>query len=188
MLRLLCLPRLEDPASPGASVSLHRPCPCGPSRQGESCAEPPSSLATLPTSGPCRRAECLLNEWMRAAYYDGDDDEEEEVKGLRSKCQSLIQASVRINSFNLMTRLCVCGVGGGSCHCFHLGASKFTLSVQGRLQPLATDWTALTRIHSPPVLESETCDQGVGRAELPPEAPGEGPSGLVQPLGDPRPP
>ena len=40
----------------------------------------------------------------------------------------------------------------------------------------------------PPVLESETCDQGVGRAQLPPEAPGEGPSGLVQLLGDPRPP
>ena len=186
MLRLLCLPRLEDPASPGASVSLHRPCPCGPSRQGESCAEPPSSLASLPTSGPCRRAECLLNEWMRAAYYDGDDDEEEEVKGLRSKCQSLIQASGRINSFNLMTRLCVGvgGWGGGSCHWSHLGPGKFTLSVQGQLQPLATDWTALTQIHCPPVLESETC-QGVGRAELPPE---EGPSGLAQPLGDPRPP
>ena len=40
----------------------------------------------------------------------------------------------------------------------------------------------------PPVLESETCDQGVGRAELPPEAPAEGPSGLVQSLGDARPP
>ena len=39
-----------------------------------------------------------------------------------------------------------------------------------------------------PVLESETCDQGAGRAQLPPEAPGEGPSGLVQLLGDPRPP
>ena len=79
-------------------------------------------------------------------------------------------------------------MGGGSCHCSHLGAHKFTLSVQGRLQPLATDWTALTQIHSLPILESETCDQGVGRAELPPEAPAEGPSGLVQPLGDPRPP
>ena len=98
---------------------------------------------------------------------------------------------MRINSFNLMTRLCVCvGRGGGSrsCHCSHLRTGKFTVSVQGQLQPLATDWTALTRINSPPVLESETCDQGVGRAELPPEAPGEGPSGLVQPLGDPRPP
>ena len=41
------------------------------------------------------------------------------------------------------------GVGGGSCHCSHLGASKFTLSVQGWLQPLATDWTALTQIHPP---------------------------------------
>ena len=79
-------------------------------------------------------------------------------------------------------------MGGGSCHCSHLGAGKFTLSVQGWLQPLATDWTVLTQIDSPPVLESETCDQGVGRAELPPEAPGEGLSGLVQPLGDPRPP
>ena len=79
-------------------------------------------------------------------------------------------------------------MGGGSCHCSHLGAGKFTLSVQGWLQPLATDWTVLTQIDSPPVLESETCDQGVGRAELPPEAPAEGPSGLVQPLGDPRPP
>ena len=38
------------------------------------------------------------------------------------------------------------------------------------------------------VLESETCDQGVGRAELPSEAPAEGPSGLVQSLGDARPP
>ena len=75
-----------------------------------------------------------------------------------------------------------------SSHCSHLGANKFSLSDQGRLQPLATDWTALTQIHSPPVLESETCDQGVGRAELPPEAPVEGPSGLVQLLGDPRPP
>ena len=83
-----------------------------------------------------------------------------------------------------MTRLCV-RVGGRSCHCSHLGAGKFTLSVQGQLQPLTTDQTALTQIHSPPVLESETCDQGVGRAELPPE---EGPSGLAQPLGDPRPP
>ena len=132
---------------------------------------------------------CPPNGWMRAANSDGDDDkEEEEVKGAEIQVSVLVQASVRINSFNLMTRLCVCGVGGGSCHSFHLGASKFTLSVQGRLQPLSTDWTALTRIHSPPVLESETCDQGVGRAELPPEAPGEGPSGLVQPLGDPRPP
>ena len=77
---------------------------------------------------------------------------------------------------------------GGSCHCSHLGAGKFIHSVQGRLQPLARDCTALTQIHSLPVLESETCDQGVGRAELPPEAPVEGPSGLVQPLGDPRPP
>ena len=40
----------------------------------------------------------------------------------------------------------------------------------------------------PPVLESETCDQGAGRAQFPPEAPGEGPSGLVQIFGDPRPP
>ena len=97
---------------------------------------------------------------------------------------------MRINSFNLMTSLCVCvwGAGGWSCHCSHLGAGKFTLSVQGWLQPLATDWTALTQTHPPPVLESETYDQGVGRAQLPPEAPGEGPSGLVQLLGDPRPP
>ena len=86
-----------------------------------------------------------------------------------------------------MTRLCV-RVGGGSCRCSHLGAGKFTLSVQGQLQTLTTDRTALTQIHSPPILESETCDQGVGRAELLPEAPGEGPSGLVQPLGGPRPP
>ena len=79
-----------------------------------------------------------------------------------------------INPFNLMTRLCVsvCGAGGQSCHCSHLGAGKFTLSIQGWLQPLATDWTALTQTHSPPGLESETCDQGVGRAQLPPEAPG----------------
>ena len=88
-----------------------------------------------------------------------------------------------------MTRLCVFEWGRGqSCHCSHLGAGKFTLSVQGWLQPLATDWTALTQTHLPPVLESETCDQGAGRAQLPPEAPGEGPSGLVQLLGDPRPP
>ena len=86
-----------------------------------------------------------------------------------------------------MTRLCV-RVGGRSCHCSHLGAGKFTLSVQGQLQPLTTDQTALTQIHSPPVLEPETCDQGVGRAELLPEAPGEGSCGLVQPLGHPRPP
>ena len=85
--------------------------------------------------------------------------------------------------------MCLCvGGRGRSCHCSHLGAGKFTLSVQGWLQPLATDWTALTQTHSPPVLESETCDQGAGRAQLPPEAPGEGPSGLVQLLGDPRPP
>ena len=85
--------------------------------------------------------------------------------------------------------MCLCVWGRGrSCHCSHLGAGKFTLSVQGWLQPLATDWTALTQTHSPPVLESETCDQGAGRAQLPPEAPGEGPSGLVQLLGDPRPP
>lgn len=77
------------------------------------------------------------------------------------------------------------GGDGRSCHCSHLGAGKFTLSVQGRLQPLATDWTALTQIHSPQVLQSETCDQRVGRAELPREAPGEGPSGLVQPVGSP---
>ena len=171
-------------------MSLHRPCPCGPSRQGESCAEPPSLLASLHTLGPCTSTSCPLNEWMRASNNDSDDDEEEEVKGLRSKCQSLIQASVRINAFNLMTRLCVsvCGAGGRSCHCSHLGAGKFTLSIQGWLQPLATDWTALTQTHSPPGLESETCDQGVARAELPPEAPAEGPSGLVQSLGDARPP
>ena len=181
MLRRLCLPQLEDPASPRASVSLHRPCSCGPSRQGESCAEPSSSLASLPTLGPCRSTACPLNKWMKVPDNDGDDEEEVEVKGVEiSKCQSLIQASVCMNSFNLMTRLCVTGgEGGGSCHCSHLGASKFTLSVQGWLQPLATDWTALTHIHSPPGLESETCDQGVSRAELPPEAPGEGPSGLV---------
>ena len=72
---------------------------------------------------------------------------------------------MRINAFNLMTRLCVsvCGAGGRSCHCSHLGAGKFTLSIQGWLQPLATDWTAVTQTHSPPGLESETCDQGVGR-------------------------
>lgn len=89
-----------------------------------------------------------------------------------------------------MTRLCVsvCGAGGWSCHCSHPGAGKFTLSIQGWLQPLATDWTAVTQTHSPPGLESETCDQGVGRAELPPEAPVEGPSGLVQSFGDARPP
>ena len=52
-----------------------------PAGRVESCAEPPRSLASLPASGPCRRTACLLNEWMRAPYYDGDDDEEEEVKG-----------------------------------------------------------------------------------------------------------
>ena len=61
----------------------------------------------------------------------------------------------------------MCRGGGESCHCSHLGASKFSLSVQGWLQTLATDWTALTQIHFLPVLESETCNQGVGRAELP---------------------
>ena len=55
---------------------------------------------------------CPPNEWMRAANNDGDDDkEEEEVKGAEIQVSVLIQASVRINSFNLMTRLCV-GVGG----------------------------------------------------------------------------
>ena len=73
---------------------------------------------------------------MRAAYYDGDDDEEEEVKGLRSKCQSLIQASVRINSFKLMTRLCVrvgvgsCGVGPATVLTLEL-ASSFSVSRGG---------------------------------------------------------
>ena len=52
---------------------------------------------------------CPPNEWMRAANNDGDDDEEEEeeVKGAEIQVSVLIQASVRINSFNLMTRLCV---------------------------------------------------------------------------------
>ena len=43
--------------------------------------EPPSSLASLPTSGPCRSTVGPLNEWMRAPNNDSDDDEEEEVKG-----------------------------------------------------------------------------------------------------------
>ena len=42
--------------------------------------EPPSSLALLPTSGPCKSTTCPLNEWMRAPNNDGDE-EEEEVKG-----------------------------------------------------------------------------------------------------------
>ena len=53
----------------------------GPSRQGESCAEPPSSLAPLPISGPCRSTVCPLNEWMKALNNDSDDNEEEEEKG-----------------------------------------------------------------------------------------------------------
>ena len=58
---------------------------------------------------------CPPNEWMRAANNDGDDDkEEEEVKGAEIQVSVLIQASVRINSFKLMTRLCV-RVGVGSC-------------------------------------------------------------------------
>lgn len=99
------LPRPEVPASPRASVSLHRPCPCGPSRQGESCVEPPSSLASFPTSGPCKSTACPLNEWMRTPN-DGDDDKEEEVKGAETQVavpDSGI-SSVHIHSFNLMTR------------------------------------------------------------------------------------
>ena len=52
-----------------------------PQQADESCAEPPSSLASLPTSGPCRSTVCPLNEWMKAPNNDNDDDEEEEVKG-----------------------------------------------------------------------------------------------------------
>ena len=65
-------------------MSLHRPrAGHSPSRQGESCAEPPSLLASLHTLGPCTSTSCPLNEWMRASNNDSDDDEEEEVKGAK---------------------------------------------------------------------------------------------------------
>ena len=74
------------PMTRGSSLSrgLHvtaQALSSGPSRQGESCAEPPSSQASLPTSGPWRNTVCSLNEWMRAPHNDSDDDEEEELKG-----------------------------------------------------------------------------------------------------------
>ena len=73
--------------------------------------EPPSLLASLPASGPCRNTTCPLNEWMRAPHNDGDGDEEEEVKRAEIQVSVPDSASVCMNSFNLMTRLCV-GVGG----------------------------------------------------------------------------
>lgn len=64
---------------------------------------------------------------MRAANNDGDDDEEEEVKGAEIQVSVLIQASVRINSFNLMTRLCVWGGWGAG------PATVFTLELASSL-------------------------------------------------------
>lgn len=76
-----------------------------PQQAGESCPEPPSSRALLPTSGQCRCCTCPLNERMK--FPNNDDDgvggEEAGTHRALATCQALLQASVRINSFNPTT-------------------------------------------------------------------------------------
>ena len=188
MLRRPCLPRPEDPASPGVSVSLHKPSPCGPSRQGEPCVEPPSSLASLPASGPC-----MSTEWVD----EGPSQWRWWWRGGGSEAGWDPNVSPWFSHLCVWTHLtswqdCVLGLGGRGwvlplfspwSQQVHSQCPGVAAATGHRLDSFNTNSSPL-----PPVLESETCDQGVGRAELPPEAPAEGPSGLVQSLGDARPP